>query len=275
MSGVVQSGVGVGGLIINPLIGWIIVNHGWRSAYLALGGMALVIIIASGMFLRRDPREMGQLPDGATEAKQPIGNVKPKTQVPGLSLRQAVNTGQFWVLAGLFFAFGFCRSTFIAHTAPHVQDLGFSLADAANVMAIISGSSIVGRIVMGRAADKIGIRPALVISYAATTVDMIWGLITGSLWGLWLYAFVFGFGWGAQAVLRYPATAQAFGVRSAGLLMGVMGIFENVVAAAIGVFVAGYVFDRVGNYQPIYWSGLAISFMGVILAGMVKPVVKQ
>jgi len=274
MSGAVQSGVGLGGLIINPLIGWLILNHGWRNSYLTLGIVTLVIIITSGLFLRRDPRDMGLLPDGATVAASSADQVKPEEQVKGFSLRQAVHTNQFWVIAGLFFAFGFCRSTFIAHTAPHVQDLGFSLSDAANVMAIISVSSIVGRIGMGRVSDMIGIRPTLVISYAATTVDMIWGLTTKTLWGLYLYAFIFGFGWGAQAVLRYPATAQAFGTRSAGLIMGVMGLFENVLAAAIGVYLAGYIFEITGNYQPVYWMGLAISFMGVILAGLVKPAVR-
>lgn len=275
MSGLVQSGTGLGGIVINPIVGWLIISQGWRNTYLILGIAAMAVIIASGMFLRRDPRDMGLLPDGAKQTTSPADKAKPKPQAPAFSLRQAAGTGQFWVIAGLFFAFGFCRSTFIAHTAPHVQDMGFSLADAANVMAIISGSSIVGRIVMGRAADKIGIRPALVISYATTTVDMIWGMVTTSLWGLYLYALIFGFGWGAQAVLRYPATAQSFGTRSAGLIMGIMGLFENVLAAAIGVYLAGYLFDIMGNYEVVYWMGLGISFVGVILAGLVKPAVKQ
>ncbi|MFC1911039.1 MFS transporter [Chloroflexota bacterium] len=271
MSGLVQAGTGVGGFTNNLLAGWLIINYGWRNAYLGIGILALVILISSGMFLRRDPRDMGLLPDGAVPSGKPEDKTKPKAATPAFSLRSMVKTHQFWVIAGLFFVFGYCRSTFITHTAPHVQDLGFSLSDAATVMAIISLSSIVGRIVMGRASDTMGIRAAMVISYAATTVDMIWGMYASSLWGLYIYAFIFGFGWGAQAVLRFPATAAAFGTRSAGLVMGIMGIFENVIAAAIGVFMAGWVFDLVGSYQPIYWSGLGVSLVGVILAAMVKP----
>ena len=32
MIGIVQAGLGVGGLILSPLTGWLIVNYGWRAA---------------------------------------------------------------------------------------------------------------------------------------------------------------------------------------------------------------------------------------------------
>jgi MFS family permease len=275
ISGLVQSGVGVGGFVICPLTGWLITGYGWRTAYAVLGLAGLVGIILSGLFLRRDPRDMGLHPDGRGEGSAtPTRSSGSRPKAAAVDLRQAFFTGQFWVLAGLYFVFGFCRSTFIVHIAPHVQDLGFTLAQAANVAAIISVTSIVGRIVMGRASDVMDIRRAMMISYGSTILDMIWGLITRSLWGLYLYAAIFGFGWGAQAVLRYPATAEAFGLRSAGLMMGIMGVFENVIAGAIGVWFAGYLFDFVGNYWPVYWMGLGIAIAGVILANMVKPAVQ-
>lgn len=272
MSGLVQSGMGIGGFVISPITGWIISTYGWRIAYEVLGVVALFGMVISGLFLRRDPHVMGLLPDGAgkdpaTGGKGPV----PVPAEPAPTLGQMMLGRQFWVLAGLYFAFGFCRSTFAIHIGPHVQDLGFSLADAANVLAVINASSILGRIGMGRAADVMGVRFAMVVSYGATVLDMIWGLITGDLWGLYLYAFIFGFGWGAQAVLRFPATVAVFGLRSAGLSMGILGLFENVLGAGIGVWGAGYVFDAVGNYQPVYWVGLCISFGAVILAAMVKP----
>jgi MFS family permease len=272
MSGLVQSGVGIGGFVITPVAGWLISTYGWRTAYGVLGVIALVGIAGAGLFLRRDPREMGLLPDGARKKPAaPDRRTDGRPSEPAPPFRHMMAAGQFWVLAGLYFAFGFCRSTFLVHAGPHVQDLGFSLADAANVLAILNVSSVLGRIGMGRAADVMGVRSAMIISYGATVVDMIWGLITRDLWGLYLYAFIFGFGWGAQAVLRYPATAEVFGLRSAGLIMGILGLFENVLGAGLGIWGAGYVFDTVGSYRPVYWSGLAISVGAVILAALVKP----
>ena len=276
MSGLVQSGAGIGGFIISPLAGWLIGAYDWRTAYGVLGVIGLIGMVASGLFLRRDPQDMGLLPDG-TEGTP--GTSKRRTgggpTGPAPSLRQMMAGSQFWVLAGLYFAFGLCRSTFMTHLGPHVQDLGFSLVDAAYAMAILSASSILGRIGMGRAADVMGVRFAMIIGYGATVLDMIWGLITHDLWGLYLYAFIFGFGWGAQAVLRFPATIEVCGLRSAGFIMGILGLFENVLGAGIGIWGAGYVFDTVRSYQPVYWSGLAISVGAVILAALVRPLEKR
>ncbi|MBN2061530.1 MAG: MFS transporter [Deltaproteobacteria bacterium] len=272
MSGIVQSGLSIGGFIILPVTGWIITGYGWRTAYVALGIFTLAGTALSGLFLRRDPQSMGLFPDNA-RAKSDPGNKKSAAELTpaSLSVRQIFFTSQFWVLAGLYFSFGFCRSTFITHIAPHVQDLGFTLAQGANVLAIINLSSILGRIAMGRCGDVMGIRKAMMISYTATVVDILWGLYTRSLWGLYCYAVIFGFGWGAQAVLRFPATVEAFGLHSTGFIMGILGVFENVVAASVGIWIGGYIFDSVGNYWPIYWTGLVISIVAVILASMVKP----
>lgn len=274
ISGVVQSGVGIGGFIIVPVTGWLISAYGWRAAYVVLAVVAFVGIIASGLFLGRDPRDIGLLPDGAKDEAAAAGKKLAARPESAPSVKSIIGSNQFWILAGLYFAFGFCRSTFTTHVAPHVQDLGFTLTDAANVLAIINVSSIGGRIGMGRVADVKGIRFAMVISYGATVVDMIWGLVTRDLWGLYVYALIFGFGWGAQAVLRYPATAEVFGLRSAGLMMGILGIFENVLGAGIGVWMAGYVYDIAGNYWPIYWAGLVIAVGATILASMLKPIQK-
>jgi MFS family permease len=132
-------------------------------------------------------------------------------------------------------------------------------------------SSIIGRIGMGRVADRIGNRRAFMISYAATTTALIWGLITGQLWGLYLFAFVFGFGWGAQAVLRFSITAEAFGLVSLGLIMGMLSIGEAF-AAALGSYFAGFIFDIVGHYQPAFWMGVVLSILGIIMAGLFKPI---
>lgn len=272
MTGIVQTGLGFSGFIFAPLASWLILSYGWRTAYVVIGIICLIGVIVPGLFFRRDPHEMGQLPDGESVEMAPaVARPKP----PGsLNLKQALATSQFWVLAGLFFAFGFCRSTFIAHIVPHVQDLGFTLSDGANIMAVITISSILGRVGIGKLADVIGSRPALVIAYAVTTADMVWGMMTTQLWGLYIYAFVFGFSWGAQAVVRFSATAEAFGLRSAGVVMAALGMAENTVAAALGVWLAGYLFDITGTYSIIYIIGLVISIGGVILAAMVKPVAR-
>lgn len=272
MSGILQSG-SVGSTFFAPFTAYLILSQGWQNAYTILGSVLLLGILIPGLFLVRDPRDIGQLPDGDIEPSQP-GVKKTRPAVTGLSLKQAVRTSQFWVVSGLFFSFGFCRDAFIAHTAPHVQDLGFTLTDAGVVLAVLSAFSFVGRLGMGRLSDVIGGKKALMLSEISTTLALILGLMMHSLGGLYIYAAVFGFGWGAQAVNRFTVSADAFGLASAGLIMGVLRIAESL-AGAFGTWYAGRVFDAVGNYQPVFWVGLVISLLSISIAPMLSFVQSQ
>lgn len=272
MTGIAQSGVGLGGLIFPLLTGWLIVTYGWRSAYSVLAIIALAGTFVAGMLFKRAPADTELPPDETFELNAPEAKKKNSSlQAAGFSLREAIRTRQFWIIAGLYFSFGFGRSTFTAHIPSHVQDLGFSLANGANVLAAITVASIIGRIWMGRIADATGARSAFMISFAATAVSLIWGLVTKDMWGFYLFALIFGFGWGAQAVLRYAVTTEAFGLVSLGLIMGILHIAESA-ASTLGTYFAAYIFDITGNYYPAFWTGIAISIMGIVLAWRLKPV---
>ena len=270
MIGIAQTGTGIGGLIFAPFAGWLILSYGWRSAYTILGVITIAGIIVSGAFLRRASRDAAQSSYGANELITPQGKKQsPNLPSIGLSLRQAIRTSRFWMVAGLFSCFGFTRSTFMAHIAPHVQDLGFLLPDAANVLAVLSVSSIIGRIIMGHVADIIGNRLTLMIGYTSTAVILLWGLVAEDLWGLYLFALVFGFAWGAEAVLRFAITSETFGSVSLGLLMGTLVLAENG-AAALGSYFGGYIFDVFGNYNLVFWIGIGVAILGVILSWLLK-----
>lgn len=266
MIGIVQAGTGIGGLIFAPLTAWLILTYDWRLSYVILGVIALVGLIIPGLFLKSVPRDTIQSHgDTSGIVTSHTEDQSERLLSTGFSLREAMGTRQFWIITGLYFSFGFCRSAFLPHTAAYVQDKGFSLIDGANVLAALNVSSILGRIIMGRVGDMIGNRPALLISEVLTTISLGLGLITSDLWGLYLYGFVFGFGWGAQAVLRFAVSSEAFGLASIGVVMGVLGLAEAV-AASFGTYIAGYIFDVVGNYQPAFWLGIAISVMGIMLS---------
>lgn len=274
VTGWVQSGIGLGGLIFPPLTAYVIEGYGWRPAFAVLGALALIGIVVPGFFIWREPGMKGQMPDGAPPAPAPApmpeAKPTPSFNAPvGVLLR----THQFWIVAGLYAIFGFCRSTYTAHTAAHVQDMGFSLTQASHIMALLMVSSIAGRIGMGRVADAIGNRPTFMLSYAATTISLLLALATGRLWGLYLYAFIFGFGWGAQAVLRFGLTAEAFGLKSLGLIMGVLGLGEAI-AAGLGSYYAGFFFDLMGNYRPAFWTGVVLSVLGILLSAGLKPMAR-
>jgi MFS family permease len=290
MIGIVQAGMGLGGLVFPPLAAWLIIAYGWRTAYVVMGIIALTGTLIPGLFFRRDPSEIGQPPDGVGEmkgltdgdeklgrrpahgqreeqGKPSVSGTVPQEplQEEGLTFRAALRTKPFWIIVGLFSTFGFCRSAFLVHIAAHVQDLGFTLSDGANVLAVIVGASVVSRLGTGRVGNVIGSKAAFVLSFGMTTISLVLGLLAGKLVLLYIFAFLFGFAWGNQAVLRFSITSEIFGLASLGVLTGAFYFAESL-AATFGAYYAGFVFDVMGGYSFVFVTGIATSLTGTLLA---------
>src|SRR5689334_6591959 len=61
-SGLAVSGIGVGTLVMPPLASFLIDRLGWRTAYLVLGGLAVVVGVGMAMMIANDPRDRGLEP---------------------------------------------------------------------------------------------------------------------------------------------------------------------------------------------------------------------
>ena len=271
MTGIVQAGAGIGGFLLAPLAGWMILHYGWRTASIILGTATAALMILSGLFLIRDPGDIGLSPDGlGAETPQGTGPSHKARQPSGPAMGRMFRTAPFWMLAIVFASFGYFRSTFTAHTAAHVQDLGFSLSDGAHILAVIALVSIVGRIGMGRLADIIGTRRTVIASFVLTSLVILWLILSNRLWQLYVFGIVYGFGWGALAVLRFAITAEVFGLASVGFIMGILGFCESL-AATFSSYFGGFLFDRSGSYDAAFIVCIAVSLVGLVMSWRLRP----
>ena len=266
MIGIAVAGISVGTMIMPPVASWLISNYGWRTSYAVIGLTVLVITISAAQFLRRDPSQMRLLPYGQSEVQGESSNL----EVSGVSLQGAMHTRQFWLLCVAFLSFGVFQTAIMVHIVPHAIELGISATAAANIFAAIGGLGIVGRIVMGGTSDRIGCRAALVICFVLLTATLAWLLVAKELWMLYLFAAVFGFGYGGVSALMPPTVAEVFGLRSHGVILGVI-TFLATAGCAIGAVMAGSVFDITGSYQVAFLTCVTLSIIGIILSSLLRP----
>ena len=243
MMGIIASGIGVGQLIFPPAVNWLISAYGWRTSFLIIGGINIVIIMAIAQFLRQDPRQMGLSPYGESELK-PEDSI---TEAGGFSLREAIRTRQFWVLSLIYFNWAFCLSVVVVHSVIHAIGIGMSPANAANILAIIGITGIIGRITSGRLADMFGTKPVLIISFALISIGFLWLLMGVETWMVYLFAAIFGISYGAFEILQAPIIAELFGMRSFGTIIALAHNL-GIVGFIFGPVVAGYIFDVNNSY---------------------------
>ncbi|OGO37489.1 MAG: hypothetical protein A2147_04970, partial [Chloroflexi bacterium RBG_16_57_8] len=267
ITGVAKVGAGVGHMGMPLVAGALVASRDWRYAYVVLGVLALVVIVAASQFLKRDPAAMHLRPDDGVEA-----NLRePQVSEVGLSLKQATRRRQFWLLFAAYFTIVFTTYTIQVHIAPHAIDLGNSVTQAAGVLAIIGAASTIGRLTMGKAGDALGSRKAMMICAGILSVTLLWLAFAGERWMLYVFAPVYGFAHGGSYSLISPMVAGLFGTGSHGAIYGLI-IFGGTIGGTIGPFLAGYVFDTTSSYRVVFLVLSVLAVAGLLLLTSLRQV---
>jgi MFS family permease len=265
MTGIVAAGSGIGALIGPPVASRLIPIYGWRTSYVILGSITLLVVVLSAQFIKRDPTQVGQIPYGKNQREQ----VELNLRAEGLSLKEAVSSTRFWIFFTTGFCYGYCVFAIMVHIIPHAIESGISAVRAANILAAIGCLSIVGKVLLGRVGDIVGNRRTLILGFILMSLALI-GLVPAPIaWMLFLIAGLFGFAFGGIAVSHSPLVAELFGLRSHGVIFGVFGMSVGW-GGAMGPLLTGYLFDVTNSYQMGFLLCAVISLTGFLFAAFLR-----
>lgn len=266
MTGVVLAGTGIALMVIVPAANRAIMNYGWRMAYVIVGMVVIVIVVMAAQFLRRDPYQLGKLPygyDGTTTSASDAGT-------SGLSFREALRTRQVWLISLVYFCTYFIYNILLVHTVIYATGKGISSMGAVGIMAFLGGAGIAGRTMMGIIADRIGDKQVMVLGAGLMMVTLFWLLIAKDLWMLFLFGVVFGFGHGGMATMESPIVAHIFGMRSHGVLLGLV-FFSDTMGGSMGPFLAGYIFDVTSSYRLAFILCAILGVVNLLAILLIRP----
>ena len=270
--GIAGSGSGMGTLIMAPFATYLISNLGWRMAYLIIGLIAWLTVIPVSRLLRKDPYEIGALPDGAESGTGEMGTEEigeDGARLAGFSLLQASRTRNFWLFASIWLLFSFCYLLVLTHIVPHATDMGIPAMEAAIVLGLIGGSNIAGRMLLGRVSDNIGRKVIAIACALLVAVAMIWLIWSQDLWMLYLVGILCGFAFGG---LDSPVTAligDSFGLRSIGVIMGAVNI-AWAIGSTIGPMVGGLIFDVNNSYSTAFLAAALAMLISALLIALIR-----
>jgi len=138
---------------------------------------------------------------------------------------------------------------------------------AISLAMILTG--IIGRIVIGITADRIGNKQALAISFILVAASLVSLLVAKEMWLLYLFAVIYGFSWGGTATVRAPIAAEVFGLGSLGMLLGTVE-FAVAIGHATGSILPGWIFDVSGNYQLAFLITAALAIIATVTTSLLK-----
>ncbi len=272
--GITSAAGSIGEVILAPLTTFLIARFDWRTSFLILGAMVWVVLVPVSQLMKRDPRDVGLLPDGAKAETRANAGPKQDSQgqavEDGLTLSEAWRVREFWFLILSWLLLSFSVHLVLTHVVPHAMDLGISAISAALIISLVGVGSIIGRVIEGRLSDKVGRKPLAISSAVLMVVTMVAIIFIKDLWIFLLFGVVFGYAWGGLGSQVTLLIGDVFGVRSLGIIMGTITA-GWALGAAIGPAVGGWVFDTTHTYSAAFIVAACGMAICTILAVIIRP----
>jgi MFS family permease len=269
--GISGGGNAAGTLVMAPFTSYLISTFDWRTAFVVLAGIALLVVSSLSFLLIKRPGDIGLLPDGIRpeSARQDIHEGNGRTHADGLSLTEALRTGNFWYLGLIWLLLSSSVHLVLTHIVPHAIDLGITPMNAALIISLAGGSSIFGRVLVGRLSDTVGRKLPALICAVLQSVSLLGLLWVRELGMFYLVAIAIGLSWGGLSSQVTVLISDVFGVRSIGVLMGIIGVGWTL-GAAIGPAVGGLVFDSTGNYGTAFLICAVTMVLATLFVALIR-----
>ncbi len=268
-TGICFMGSGIGGMILNPLLGRWLEQYGWRMSFRILAVVMAVVAIPCVMLIRVRPEDKGLKPLDYRE--RPSGETTGTEVMGGSTLAEAKRMPKFWllVLCGMMMTMG--NSTIVQTLSPHLTDSGYSTAFAAAMVSIGMGALALGKVVLGQMFDKLGTRTTALIAAAMGLVGL-----TGMIFCRRSYLFVcmiflgIGFACSYGSVGNTIIIQNIFGRKDFSAILGLYTAFVGV-GGSISPMVNGASVDRFGSYRPAFMLWMCLLVFVIVCYGIILP----
>ncbi len=247
--GIAYLGVGVGGVLVPQIAKWLNMHMGWHQSLMILGVLMIIIAFPVAWFAKDSPDNIVQ------------EGTKGETKIPlGVILK---SRSFYFLLIG-----SVCSIAAVSGTSQHLKlffslDLKYTQGQSANVISLVLFSSIIGRLFMGWLADRIPKKYVMVLIYSlvAASIPLLYFATTPGI--IYIFAIVFGIALGGDYMIIPLMTAEIFGIRILGRVMGII-LTTDVMSDALSPMLVGWLRDNSGSYFTGFAALISLAAIGTI-----------
>ena len=240
-----------GQFLMVPVEGFLIANFGWQQALLVLGATALLIApLAWGL---REPGFNGQ------------GTPPKREQSIAQALREAFGYRSFQLLMAGYFVCGFQVVFIGVHMPSYLKDNGLSPQVASTALALIGLFNVLGTYAAGVLGQQLAKRKILAFIYLMRSLAITLFLLAPlTPWSVYVFASAMGLLWLSTVPPTNAIVAQIFGVAHLSMLGGFV-FFSHQVGSFMGVWLGGYLYDRTGSYDIVWYISIALGIFAAVV----------
>ena len=281
---------GLSGVLVLPLIAWLITTQDWRITCF-IGGVVFLLVglpLVWRFMKRYRPEYYGLLPDGATAEEEAADTSKmiergveyaAEVEEVEYTVRQAIRTPAIWILTIANACHGLAGPAIFIHGVPFLTDTGMEPIRAAGIMSMMVAVSIPPRVLFGYLADRLkrkNLRFLLAGAYLLQAAGFAVFLLNQTTTMIYVWFILYGIGMGGGAGLMFPMRARYFGRKAIGSIGGFLSLVMTPIGIAAPVYL-GWVWDTTGSYISAFTIIAGLLAFSVVLAFFViapKPPAK-
>ncbi len=254
--GVAAAAGSFGQFLMVPTEGFLISSLGWQQALVTLGFAALLIV---------------PLAWGLHEPGFAAGTVPKRDQTIVQALREAFKYPSFQLLMAGYFVCGFQVVFIGVHMPSYLKDKGLSPEVASYSLALIGLFNVFGTYAAGVLGQRLQKKNILAFIYLARAVVIgVFLLVPLSPMSVYIFSSFMGLLWLSTVPPTNATVAQIFGVAHLSMLGGFV-FFSHQIGSFMGVWLGGYLYDKTGNYDIVWYIAIALG----VFAALVNLPVKE
>ena len=266
---IAMNGFNVGGVLFIPLLAWAIDPDEfdldrWRVIARGIGITTMAIAFPVSRFVRNRPEDYGYLPDGrvpASDRDRAAAATGTATE-PGYTWQEALRARTFWLTSMGAACTAVVIGTLMVHLGPMLTiDRDLSLKTLGLVLSTYTGVAAVFTFVGGYIGDRVPIRYALFVFSMIQSAAVIIVLFAHNALTAFVFAVVFGIGFGARTPMSAAVRGSYFGRRAFASIMGLSQVPMNLMMIVLPLF-AGIMREITGKYDIPFYTLAAVSVIG-------------
>jgi len=248
--GVAAAAGSFGQFLMVPVEGFLISSLGWKEALLALS-LAVLMIVPLAL--------------GLHESSFASGKPVKREQSIGQALREAFKYPSFQLLMAGYFVCGFQVVFIGVHMPSYLKDKGLSPQVASYALALIGLFNVFGTYVAGSLGQRIAKRKILATIYLSRAIVIAVFLAAPlSPMSVYIFASVMGLLWLSTIPPTNAVVAQIFGIQHLSMLGGFI-FFSHQIGSFLGVWLGGYLYDRTGSYDIVWYIAIALGVFAALV----------
>ena len=240
-----------GMFLFAPLSQALISNFGWSDSLVYISVMMLIV-----------PMLAFPLRGNASSGSQSHSQFQ---QSVSAALKEAFGHQSYLLLTAGFFVCGFQVAFITAHFPAYLGDIGIDARYAVIAMALIGFFNIIGSLGAGFIGQRYSKPYFLAYIYIGRSIAVTaFLLLPQTPTTVIVFAIVMGLLWLSTVPPTNGLVAIMFGTRHLGLLGGIV-FLSHQVGSFLGVWMGGYLYDRFGSYDPVWWLGVGLGIFAAVV----------